>query len=169
MHHNIIKEAHMRIMHTLFLIVLSFIFISGQSCSQSKAPEFNLRSADNQPVTMSKLAGKLVVVNFWATWCRPCVVEMPGFSEIYEKYKGKGLEIVGVSLDNDGWGKVRPFLAKNKVAYPIVIGDQDLYLAFGGRNAIPTTVFVDKKGNIIETVVGMMQKDDFEKKIKKLL
>ncbi len=169
MHHIIMKEASMRIMQTLFLIVLSFILVTGQSCSQTKAPEFSLRSADDQPVTMSKLAGKVVVVNFWATWCRPCVVEMPGFSEIYDKYKSKGLEIVGVSLDSDGWGKVKPFLAKNKVAYPIVIGDQDLYLAFGGRNAIPTTVFVDKNGNIIETVVGMMQKQDFEKKIKKLL
>ena len=159
----------MRLIQTFALVVLTLLFLSGQSWSQAKAPDFNLKGADDKRVVMSKFTGKAVVVNFWATWCRPCVVEMPGFSEVYDQYKAKGLEIVGVSLDRDGWNKVRPFLAKNKVSYPIVIGNEELYLAYGGKSAIPTTVFVDRKGNIVETVIGTLHRDDFEKKIKKLL
>jgi len=153
----------------LSLLMVTVLTVHPFGIAQTKAPDFSLKTADNSTIVMKKLTGKVVVVNFWATWCRPCVVEMPGFSEIYDKYHSRGLEIIGVSLDRGGWSKVRPFLARNKVSYPIVVGDEDLYLAYGGEAAIPTTVFVDKKGNIAERHIGAMTREQFESKIKKLL
>ncbi len=154
------------------LPVLFFIAVLAPLSSgfaQTKAPNFSLTTADNNVIEMNKLAGKVVVVNFWATWCRPCIMEMPGFSEVYEKYRSSGLEIIGVSLDHGGWSRVKPFLARNQIPYPIVIGDDNLYFAYGGESAIPTTVFVDKKGNITERHIGAMTKEQFESKVRKLL
>lgn len=151
------------------LLTIAFIALVSSGIAQTKAPDFSLKSADGKIIEMKKLNGKVIVVNFWATWCRPCVVEMPGFSEVYDQYHSSGLEIIGVSLDRGGWSKVKPFLAKNKISYPIVVGDDELYLAYGGESAIPTTVFVDKRGNIADRHIGMMTKEQFESKIKKLL
>jgi peroxiredoxin len=89
--------------------------------------------------------------------------------EVYQQYKSKGLEIVGVSLDQEGWDQVRPFIQKLKVPYPIVIGDGSLADAYGGIEAIPTTFFIDKKGNIAERHLGYMSKGQFEAMVKKML
>ena len=151
------------------LIAAGLMFVIGTGVAQTKAPDFALKTAENKTIEMKKLAGKVVVINFWATWCRPCVVEMPGFSEMYDRYRGKGLEIIGVSLDQGGWARVKPFLERNSVSYPIVLGDDNLYLAFGGEDAIPTTVFVDRNGIIKERHVGTMSKEQFESMIKEML
>jgi peroxiredoxin len=156
-------------MKRLSTLVTALLLASTISVAQSKAPDFTLTTAGNTTMEMKNLLGKVVVVNFWATWCRPCIAEMPGFSEIYDRLHEKGLEIIGVSLDEGGWGKVKPFLAKNSVSYPIVVGNDDLYLAYGGDNGIPTTVFVDRKGNIVDRHVGAMSKEEFEAKVRKLL
>ncbi len=150
------------------VIAALLLFVVGTGYSQTKAPDFTLKTASGSTLEMKNLEGKVVVLNFWATWCRPCIVEMPSFSEAYDKLHSKGLEIVGVSMDGN-WGKVRQFLARNSVSYPIVVGDDDLYLAYGGDNAIPTTVFVDRKGNIVDRHVGIMSKEEFEAKVRKLL
>jgi peroxiredoxin len=89
--------------------------------------------------------------------------------EVYDKYKSKGLEIVGISLDRDGWRVVTPYVEKAKMTYPVVMGDDNVVKAYGGIEAIPTTFVVDKKGNIVEKHVGYMSKEDFEKKVKKVL
>ena len=155
-------------MRTLAVLVLAFVLGAG-AAGQEKAPNFKVQAADGSTVELAKLKGKVVVVNYWATWCGPCRQEIPGFLEVYKAYRPKGLEIVGVSLDEQGWTVVKPYIQKAQVTYPVVIADRTLQTAYGRIDAIPTTFIVDKKGNIVDRHVGYMDKGTFEKKIKALL
>jgi len=158
-----------------FLALVSMLALSvslldlASAQSKQKAPDFTLRSADGKTYQLSKLQGKVVVVNFWATWCGPCRREIPDFIEVFRKYQGEGLEIVGISLDQGGWNDVTPFLKQNKINYPVVLGDDKISEEYGGINAIPTTFIIDKNGYIVDTHVGMMSKAQLEAKIKQLL
>ena len=155
---------------TRYLIPLLLICITLLAAfAQEKAPNFSLKSSNGSLVELAKLKGKVVVVNFWATWCGPCRSEIPGFLEVYKQYKPKGLEIVGVSLDRGGWNEVRPFVEKYRITYPVVVGDGDLADAYGGIEAIPTTFLVDRKGNIVNKHLGYLNKAAFEKMVKDLL
>ncbi len=159
----------------LAAITLPLIFAGQLACAQPmlpktvKAPNFKLKSQEGKMIDLSKLKGKVVAVNFWATWCGPCRKEIPGFMEVYEQYKGKGLEIVGVSLDQEGWQVVKPYIERSKISYPIVVGDGDLAKAYGGIDAIPATFIIDKQGNVARKHVGFMSKGEFENIVKSLL
>jgi peroxiredoxin len=155
----------------VMVLILALLLMPSLALSQkgTKAPNFSLKTADGKTVELQKLKGKVVVVNFWATWCGPCKAEIPGFLEVYKEYKPKGLEIVGISLDQDGWKPVKPFIERYKITYPIVVGDGELADAYGGIQAIPTTFLVDKKGNLVNRHVGYMNKETFEDLIKSLL
>jgi thiol-disulfide isomerase/thioredoxin len=87
-----------------------------------KAPAFSLKDNEGKTFSSESLKGKVVVLNFWATWCPPCRAEIPAFKNVYEKYKDKGVEILGVSLDHKGWGVITPFVTKYKINYPVVLG-----------------------------------------------
>ncbi|QUV85596.1 TlpA disulfide reductase family protein [Chloracidobacterium aggregatum] len=147
-----------------------------KTASSSPAPEA-ARAAPNLAVEtfnagkfdLSAHRGKVVVVNFWATWCPPCVAEMPGFDATYRRLKGDGLEIVGLSVDQEGPKVVREFLAKRQISYPIGMADSTTAARFGIGNSIPYTVFIDRRGNIRDTVTGGINEGIFERKVKKLL
>jgi len=139
------------------------------SAGSSAAANFILQAADGSTVELSKLQGKVVVLNFWATWCGPCRAEMPGMTKVYDRLKGRGLEIIGVSLDRGGWGDVRPFLARNTINYPIVVGDAEIAKAYKLPDAIPFTVFINRGGNIVKNHMGYLSEEAFEQEVQKLL
>lgn len=150
-------------------LAIAIGFVVGASAQVQKAPNFSLKSADGKTYQLSQLKGKVVVVNFWATWCGPCRREIPDFIEAYKKYKSQGLEIIGVSVDEDGWSKVKPFVTENKINYPVVLMDGKVVSDYGNFNAIPTTFVVDKNGNIVDTQTGVMSMSQLESKIQPLL
>jgi cytochrome c biogenesis protein CcmG, thiol:disulfide interchange protein DsbE len=133
------------------------------------APDFTLKDLSGEDFSLSATNGKVVILDFWATWCPPCRMEIPHFEALYKEYKGRGLEIVGIALDQGGASDVIPFVKTNDVTYPIVIGNNDVAAAYGGIRGIPTTFILDRSGAIVEKFVGYREKEVFEEAIKKLL
>jgi peroxiredoxin len=133
------------------------------------APVWELKDVDGKAVKLSDFKGKVVILDFWATWCPPCRKEIPGFVELQEAYKDKGLVVIGVSLDEEGAAVVKPFMTEYKVNYPMVIGDGKTVEAYGGISGIPTTFIIDKEGKIKSVHVGYRPKETFEAEIKALL
>lgn len=152
-------------------IFLITCFIIGVAFSQTrpKAPNFRLKSSTGKTIELAKLRGKVVVVNFWATWCAPCRAEIPGFMEVYRSYKSKGLEIIGISLDETGWEVVKPFLEKHKITYPVVVGDRKVVYDYGGIAAIPTTFVVNRDGDVVSGHRGLLPKAQLEKILREVL
>lgn len=133
------------------------------------APDWTLMDLDGQPVSSSQFKGKVVVIDFWATWCAPCREEIPGYIALQEKYGKDGLVIVGISLDRGGPAKVIDFAKKFGINYPVVMGNEETVSAFGGFRGIPTTFIIDREGNIRDKKTGSEHKEVFEKRLKKYL
>lgn len=133
------------------------------------APNFELQGSDGKTVRLSDFKGKVVILDFWATWCAPCRMEIPGYVDLYKKYNDKGLEIIGVSLDRDGWTPVKPFMDSYKINYPIVMGNMQVVQAYGGINSIPTTFIINRKGEVVERKIGAREIDYFEQILANLL
>ncbi len=142
---------------------------NGSDRNSSKAPGFVLEDLGGKMVSSQKFAGKITVLNFWATWCRYCRTEIPHLNELYEDYRGKGVEVVGISLDDRGAGDVIPFMQKVPMNYPILIGDKGVGNSFGGIVGLPTTIILDRKWRIFKKYPGMIGKDILEDDIKVLL
>lgn len=151
------------------LILIATAAFTTNALAQRKAPNVVFKTSDGKTYDLSKLSGKVVIVNFWATWCGPCRKEIPDFIEFYKSYKDKGVEIIGVSLDREGWEKVTPFLKQTPINYPIVLGNGEIAGKFSKFNAIPTTFIIDKSGNIVDEHTGVMTRSQLEAKVKPLL
>ncbi len=133
------------------------------------APSFTLQDLKGNQISLSDFKGKVVVLDFWATWCPPCVKEIPHFIELYEQYKDRGFAMVGISLDREGISVVKLFAQKYRVNYPILMTDGQVQKEYGGIPSIPTTFVIDSAGNIRQKYVGYREKAVFEADIKKLL
>jgi thiol-disulfide isomerase/thioredoxin len=138
------------------------------------APAVTFKNLDGADVTLAQYKGTVVLVNFWATWCDPCYVEIPWLIEMQQKYAAKGFTILGVSMDEEGKAAVVPFLAKERfnvngqklpMNYPIVIGNDDVADKFGGLLGYPTTFLISKDGKIVKKVQGLVSYDELTKEI----
>jgi len=133
------------------------------------APDFTLKDINGNDFSFSQTRGKVVILDFWATWCPPCRMGIPEFQALYEEYSAQGLEIVGIALDVEGAAVVKPFVERNGVTYPVVIGNREIANKYGGIRGIPTTFIIDRKGRIVEKYVGYKAKEVFKSAIGKLL
>jgi thiol-disulfide isomerase/thioredoxin len=145
-----------------------FRSIAGNSMAPNEAPAWELKDLDRQLVKSSDFLGKVVILNFWATWCAPCKAEIPGFIALQKQYGDQGLVVIGVSLDDQGPAVVKRFMADLQMNYRVVLGDVALMQAFRGT-AIPTTVIINRGGKIVARHVGFTPRETFEKAIQPLL
>jgi len=133
------------------------------------APDFALKDLNGGICRLAELRGKIVVLNFFATWCAPCRQEIPNFVRLYERFRDKGLEIIGVSLDQEGEAVLRPFVKHYGITYPIVLGTRKVVLDYGGIKGIPTTLLIDHNGTITNYFVGLRPGYVIEESVRKLL
>jgi peroxiredoxin len=137
------------------------------------APDFTLPSIDGKNVRVADLRGKAVLLNFWATWCLPCKLEMPWFEELQKQYASQGLQVVGVDMDEgseaDVRKKVAAFAKDLGVDYTLVIGKDEVADAYGSMPVLPTTFYIGRDGKILSRVEGLISHKDIEKNIKQAL
>jgi peroxiredoxin len=136
---------------------------------RQRAPEFELKDADGKTVRLSDYKGKVVLLDFWATWCGPCKIEIPWFIDFERKYKDQGFSVVGVSMDEEGWTVIKPFVSELAINYRILQGNDSTADLYGGVNALPTTFLIDREGKVAWKHEGLAGKDTFEDGIRKLL
>ena len=136
---------------------------------RNPAPAFTLKGGDGQPVSLADYKGKVVIVNFWATWCAPCKIEIPWFVEFQRTYKDRGFSVLGLSLDEDGWDAVKPYAERRKINYPNALATEELRLLYGGVENLPTSFIIDRQGRIAATHVGLVSKSTYQKAIESLL
>jgi cytochrome c biogenesis protein CcmG/thiol:disulfide interchange protein DsbE len=133
------------------------------------APDFTLYDASGKPVQLSAFKGKVVLLNFWATWCGGCRVEIPWLIEFQQTYGDRGFVVLGVSLDAEGWKAVKPFIEEKKINYRVMIGTDDVAARFGADQSLPVSLLIDKSGRIAATHVGLPGKSDYQAEIETLL
>jgi cytochrome c biogenesis protein CcmG/thiol:disulfide interchange protein DsbE len=135
---------------------------------RKKAPDFTLTDATGQRITLSAFKGKVVLLDFWATWCGGCKLEIPWYIEFQQKYQDKGLAVIGVSMDEEGMKIVKPFLAQKNIKYPVVIGNDGLAAQYN-LTSMPMTLLIDRDGKIAVSHTGVVDKGNFESHIQDLL
>jgi len=133
------------------------------------APAFELPDLKGAKVHAADFKNKVLLVNFWATWCAPCIVEIPWFVEFQNKYGPQGLQVIGISLDETGTKDVKPFVEKHHMTYPILLGNDKTAEQFGGILGLPTTFIVDRDGKYYAMHRGLVQRGDVEEELQTLL
>ena len=132
------------------------------------APDFALKDTSGRTVRLSDFKGRVVLLNFWATWCGGCKVEIPWFIDFQRAYRDRGLVVLGVSLDEDGWKSVKPFMNAKKINYRVMIGGSGIANLYGIQ-AMPVTLTIDRSGRIAAKHVGVVSKSDYQAEIETLL
>lgn len=133
------------------------------------APDFTLQSLDGKTVRLSDFHGKPVVLNFWATWCGPCKIEMPWFVDFQKQYAGAGVQFLGVAMDDASTKDIAEFAQSMKVNYPILIGKESVGDAYGGVQFLPETFYIDRSGKIVDKAFGLKGRGEIEDDIKKIV
>jgi cytochrome c biogenesis protein CcmG/thiol:disulfide interchange protein DsbE len=138
--------------------------------ARKPAPALSLKDSNKKTIRLSDYKGRVVLLDFWATWCTGCKVEMPWFMDFDKKYSDKGLSTLGVAVDEEGWRTVKVYLAEHPVSYPVVLGNFDtVEKTFKLPASLPQTLLIDRSGRIAATHSGVVDKDKFEADLQQLL
>lgn len=160
----------------LLLLPLLLVIVTG--CSRGGeggeslsggAPDFTLPAVDGSMVSMSDYTGKVILVDFWATWCPPCQEMIPVLSKLHKKYSEEGLVVLGVSLDKEGLAVLGTYVHDNMIPYKVVMGDNRISNAFGGVSTIPTLYVVDREGRLVRKLTGYHTYGQLEEQVKRYL
>ena len=142
------------------------------------APELSLKGLDGKDINLAQYRGKVVLVNFWATWCEPCRFEIPWLIEMQQKYGNKGFTVLGVAMDEEGKSAVAPFVAKEQfevsgrksvMSYPIVLGNDDIAEKFGGLLGYPTSILISRDGKQVKRITGLISYEEISRAIESQL
>ncbi|HLK20600.1 MAG TPA: redoxin domain-containing protein [Bryobacteraceae bacterium] len=137
---------------------------------RKSAPEFALKDSNGQTVHLTDYKGKVVLLDFWATWCGPCKVEIPWFIEFEQQFKNRGFAVIGVSMDEEGWDAVKPYIDDHKINYRVLLGNEQVSDIYGGLDSLPTTLLIDRQGKIASVHIGLsLGKEEFRDDIDHLL
>jgi cytochrome c biogenesis protein CcmG/thiol:disulfide interchange protein DsbE len=144
----------------------------------SSSVDFKVKDLDDREVSLSQFKGRVVLVNFWATWCGPCNIEIPWLIDLQNKYRAQGFTVLGVAMDEEGRSAVAPFVqakrfkvsgAAQSMNYPIVLGNDATADKFGGLVGLPTSVLISQDGRVVKRVDGLMSYDEIEEAIQSQL
>lgn len=154
------------IVFAAMMIAFSPAIVLGQ---EVKAPQFELRDLDGRTVRLSDYQGKVVLINFWATWCPPCRAEMPDLVKLQREHGKEGLQIIGITYPPEKKVRVRKFARSLKVNYPIILGTRQIKSRFSSDETLPLTVVINRDGKVSDIISGILLREEFDEKIKPLL
>jgi peroxiredoxin len=170
------KVGNMRTMTKAFLASTLLVLLFWGCTSQAEndqpsdqAPLFALKDLKGQTLHLKDLRGKVVILNFFATWCAPCRQEIPDLVRLYKRFNGKGLEIVGISLDMESTRVLHPFVQHYGITYPVVLGTREVVMDYGGIKGIPTSFLIARNGRVAKHFVGFRPVYVFEQSVQELL
>jgi thiol-disulfide isomerase/thioredoxin len=152
---------------TATLLVALSSLVLGQV--ERPAPKLEIKDVEGGALRLSDYKGKVVLLNFWATWCAPCRAEMPDLVKWQREYRSKGLQVIGVTYPPEELAEVREFIKSIKVNYPVALGEEQTKAMFDKGETLPVTVVIDKKGMVREVIQGIIFPEEFEQKVKPLL
>lgn len=157
-------------MSAIVLAAMMIVFSPANVLRQeTSAPQFVLKDLDGHTVRLSDYRGKVVLINFWATWCPPCRAEMPDLVRLQREHGKAGLQIIGVTYPPEKETRVRRFAKSLKVNYPIILGTRQIKARFSSDETLPLTVVIDREGKVSDIISGILLREEFDEKIKPLL
>lgn len=137
--------------------------------TDTPAPDFAVTTLEGEVIRLSELRGQVVLVNFWATWCAPCRLEMPGFQKVWEDYRDRGVVILGLSVDRGDRSQVERWVGDRQITYPIGFATGQVVRAYGGANVLPTSLLIDRDGRIVHRVEGFYAAPALRAALRRLL
>ena len=158
-------------MSSAFVIAALMITFSPANVlrQEAKAPQFELRDINGRTVRLSNYRGKVVLINFWATWCPQCRVEMPDLIRLQREHGKEGLQIIGITYPPERKARVRRFARSLNVNYPIILGTHQLKASFSSEETLPLTIVIDRDGRVSHIISGILLREEFDEKIRPLL
>ena len=157
----------MRIILLVTLLLVCSVWAGAQSSQPTAA--LALKDIHGRPFKLADYRGKVVLLNFWATWCQPCRTEIPDLVKKQREYRGSGLQIIGITYPPEKISEVRRFMQKLKMNYPVAMGTNETKNLFTSSDTLPMTFVIDREGIVREVIEGIMYPDEFEQKVKPLL